>query len=147
MINPLDGGAEGARTIQHMRVFAITAVVLAVTATALAATAAPFQATLAAGTHKPAINTRWPYSVKVVDAKGKPLSARITVVVVDPIGGVHPTLYYLSTTKYVTNIAFRGTFRDAVKWPPESRGYPLTFRVTIKVGTSKKVLKYVVTPT
>jgi hypothetical protein len=119
---------------------------LAIAATSLAVTAAPFKATLTVGMHHPAINTRWPYVVKVVDAKGKPLRARISVAVVDPIGGVHPTLYYVSTTKYVTNIPFRGTFRDAVKWPPESKGYPLTFRVTVRVGTAKKVLRYLVTP-
>ena len=81
-----------------------------------------------------------------MDAKGKPLAARISVAVVDPIGGVHPTQYYLGT-KYVTDIPFKGTFRDAVKWPPESKGYPLTFRATVRVGTTRKVLKYVVTPT
>ena len=118
---------------------------LAIAATALAVTAVPFKATLTVGTHHPAINTRWPYVVKVVDAKGKPLRARISVAVVDPLGGVHPTEYYLSK-KLVTSIPFRGTFRDAVKWPPESKGYPLTFRVTVKVGTAKKVLKYPVTP-
>ena len=119
---------------------------LAIAAAALAVGAAPFKATLTAGTHHPAISTRWPYVVKVVDPKGKPLRARISVAVVDPLGGVHPTLYYVSKTKYVTNILFRGTFRDAVRWPPESKGYPLTFRVTVKVGTAKKVLTYLVTP-
>ena len=119
---------------------------IAITASALAVTATSFKVTLHAGTHHPAINTRWPYSVRVVDAKGHPLRARISVAVVDPIGGVHPTLFYVSDTKYVTNIPFKGTFRDAVKWPPESKGYPLTFRVTVKVGTLKRVLKYLVTP-
>ncbi len=119
---------------------------LAIAASALAVTAAPFRATLTARTHHPAINTRWPYAVKVVDAKGHPLRARISVAVVDPIGGVHPTLYYVSNTKYVTNIPFKGTFRDAVKWPPESKGYPLTFRVTVAVGKVRRVLNYVVTP-
>ena len=119
---------------------------IAITASALAVTATSFKVTLHAGTHHPAINTRWPYSVRVVDAKGHPLRARISVAVVDPIGGVHPTLFYVSDTKYVTNILFKGTFRDAVKWPPESKGYPLTFRVTVKVGTLKRVLKYLVTP-
>ena len=119
---------------------------LAIAAAALAGTVAPVKATLTAGTHHPAINMKWPYVVKVVNAKGKPLAARISVAVVDPIGGVHPTMYYLSTTKYVTNIPFKGTFRDAVRWPPESKGYPLTFRVTVRVGTATKVLKYVVTP-
>ena len=118
---------------------------LAIAAAALAVGAAPFKATLTAGTHHPATNTRWPYVVKVVDAKGHPLRARISVAVVDPLGGVHPTEFY-ANTKLVTNIPFRGTFRDAVKWPPESKGVPLTFRVTVKVGTAKKVLKYLVTP-
>jgi hypothetical protein len=120
---------------------------IAIVATALAVATTPFKATLIAGTHHPAINTRWPYAVKVTDRNGHPLRARISVAVVDPIGGVHPTLFYVSNTKYVTNIPFRGTFRDAVTWPPESKGYPLTFRVTLKVGTAKKVIKYVVTPT
>jgi len=120
---------------------------IAIAATALAVAATPFRATLSAGTHHPAINTRWPYAVKVTDRKGHPLRARISVAVVDPIGGVHPTLFYVSLTKYVTNIPFRGTFRDAVKFPPESKGYPLTFRVTLKVGTAMKVIKYLVTPT
>ena len=120
---------------------------IAIAATALAITTTPFKATLTAGSHHPVINTRWPYSVRVVDAKGHPLRARISVAVVDPIGGVHPTLFYVSDTKYVTNIPFRGTFRDAVKWPPESKGYPLTLRVTVKVGTLKRMLKYLVTPT
>jgi len=119
---------------------------IAIAATALAVASTPFKATLVAGTHHPAVNTRWPYAVKVTDPKGHPLRARISVAVVDPIGGVHPTLFYVSDTKYVTNIPFRGTFRDAVKYPPESKGYPLTFRVTLKVGTAKKVIKYLVTP-
>ena len=118
---------------------------LAIAASALALGAVPFKATLIVGTHHPAINTRWPYAVKVVDAQGRPLRATISVAVVDPLGGVHPTEFY-ANTKLVTNIPFKGIFRDAVKWPPESRGYPLTFRVTVKVGTSKTVLKYVVLP-
>lgn len=119
---------------------------IAIAASALAVAAPSFKATLHAGSHQPAINTRWPYTVKVTDKMGHPLRARISVTVVDPIGGVHPTLFYVSLTKYVTNIPFKGTFRDAVRYPPESKGYPLTFRVTIKVGTARTVLKYLVTP-
>jgi hypothetical protein len=118
---------------------------IAIVATVLAVGAAPFKATLTAGTHHPVVNTRWPYTVKAVDGKGKPVRARVSVAVVDPLGGVHPTQYYLGT-KYVTNIPFRGTFRDAVRWPPESTGFPLTFRVTVKVGAATKVLRYAVTP-
>ena len=60
---------------------------IAITASALAVTATSFKVTLHAGTHHPAVNTRWPYSVRVVDAKGHPLRPRISVAVVDPIGG------------------------------------------------------------
>src|SRR5262249_31375824 len=116
---------------------------LAIVASVVAVQAAPFKATLTTGGHTPVVNTRWPYAVKVVDAKGQPLRARISVAVVDPLGSAHPTEYYASK-KLVVNIPFRGTFRDAVKWPPESKGFPLTFRVTVKVGTAKRVLKYAV---
>lgn len=129
-----------------MRLLVIALTALTLAATAPAASAVAFRATLIAGTHRPAINTRWPYAVKVVDSKGRPLRARISVAVIDPLGTVHPTEFYAST-KIVKNIPFRGTFRDAVKWPPESMGYPLTFRVTLKVGAATKVLRYAVTPT
>src|SRR5438552_3140559 len=120
---------------------------LAIVASVVAVQAVSFKATLIAGGHRPVVNTRWPYAVKVTDTMGHPLRARISVAVVDPLGTVHPTLYYVSTTKYVTNIPFRGTFRDAVKYPPESKGYPLTFRVTITAAGAKRVLKYTVVPT
>ena len=129
-----------------MRLLAIAATALTLAGTAVAATPVPFRATLIAGTHHPVVDTRWPYAVKVVDTKGKPLRATVSAAVVDPLGGVHPTEFY-ANTKLVTNIPFRGTFRDAVKWPPESRGFPLTFRVTVTVGKAKRVLKYIVTPT
>jgi hypothetical protein len=107
--------------------------------------AAPFRATLTTGTHRPAVGTRWPYTVKVADNRGRPLGARLSVAVVDPRGTVHPTQYYAST-RYVTNVAFRGTFRDAVRFPPASKGYPLLFRVTVAVGAAKRVLRVTVVP-
>jgi hypothetical protein len=118
---------------------------LAIVASVVAVQAVPFKATLTTGGHNPVANSRWPYSVKVVDGKGHPLRARISVAIVDPLGTAHPTEYYASK-KLVVNIPFRGTFRDAVKWPPESKGFPLTFRVTVKVGTTKRVLSYRVVP-
>jgi hypothetical protein len=114
---------------------------LAIVASVAAMQTVVFKATLTTGGHNPVVNTRWAYAVKVDDGKGNPLRARVSVAVVDPLGTVHPTAFY-ANTKPVTNIPFRGTFRDAVKWPPESRGYPLTFRVTVKVGTVKRVLSY-----
>ena len=114
-------------------------------ASALALQGVAFKSTLTAGTHRPAVNARWPYVVKVVNTKGRPLRARITAQIVDPIGGVHPVEYFANTRK-VTNIPFRGTFREAVKWPPESKGFRLVFRVIVTVGTAKRTLSYAVTP-
>jgi hypothetical protein len=117
-----------------------------VVVTALALQGAAFKATFVGGGHAPPINTRWAYSVKVTDAKGKALAARISAVVVDPIGAVHPVEFFSSATKHVTNFPIKGTFKDAIIWPPESGGYELTFRVTVKVGTTKRVLTYRLTP-
>src|SRR5260221_5085051 len=120
--------------------------IVVVAVAALALKSAGFKATLMGGGHAPAINTRWAYSVKVTSANGKPLAARLTAVVVDPIGGVHPVEFFSSSTKHVTNFPIKGTFRDAIIWPPESKGYALTFRMTVRVGTAKRVLTYLLTP-
>ncbi len=113
---------------------------------ALALQGAAFKATFVGGGHAPVINTRWPYTVKVTDAKGKPLAARITAVVIDPIARVHPVEFFSSATKHVTNYPIKGTFKDAIIWPPEANGFTVTFKVTVRVGTAKKVLTYLVTP-
>jgi len=123
----------------------LVALALALALAVFALGATPFRATLVGGGHTPTVNTRWPYTVKVTDAKGKPLAARISVAIVDPIGGVHPVEFY-ANTKTVTNYAIKGTFRDAVTWPPESTSYELTFRVTVRVGKAKRVLVYKLTP-
>jgi hypothetical protein len=106
--------------------------------------AAPVQATLTAPTHTPKIKTRWYYTVRVTQG-GEPAGAKITAQIVDPIGGVHP-VEFGPTTKKITNFPFKGTFRDYIIWPPESRGVPLTFRVIVRVATVKKTLLYRVTP-
>ena len=35
---------------------------------------------------------------------------------------------------------------DFVIWPTSTRGIPLTLRITVHVGSIRKVLSYVVTP-
>ena len=101
------------------------------------------KATLTAPTHTPKINTKWYYALRVTDG-GKPASGRLTAQIVDPIGGAHPVLYG-ATKKPITNRPFTGTFRDYIVWTGESRGVPLTLRLTVRVGTAKKVLTYGVT--
>ena len=112
---------------------------------ALALAAPPFAVELKAPTHTPRVDTRWYYSVRAVDGAGKPLSGRVTVQVVDPFGGVHP-VEFGSSKKLVVNFRFRGTFRDYVRWPPESRGFRLTFRVTVSSGGRARRVAYWVKP-
>jgi hypothetical protein len=100
--------------------------------------------TLHAPGHSPRIKTHWDYSVTVTRG-GKPVSATITAQIVDPIGGVH-LVQFGNTTKNIKAYPFTGTFRDFVIWPADSRGIPLTFRLTVKSGPTKKVIGYHVTP-
>jgi hypothetical protein len=109
----------------------------------LAATQLP-KVTLSAPGHAPKINVHWPYTVHATSG-GKPVAARLTAQIVDPVGGVHAVEFGKSTRKIV-NWPFKGTFSDFVVWPASSRGVPLTFRVTVRVGAVKKVVSYQVIP-
>jgi hypothetical protein len=100
--------------------------------------------TLVAPGHAPQINTHWNYAVHVVDA-GKPVSARITATLVDPIGGTHPVEFGKST-KAIVNWPFKGTFRDFIIWPPSARGVPLKLRIVVRIGNVRKTITYAVTP-
>jgi hypothetical protein len=123
--------------------FASAASIAAAGALALSSGAA--RVTLVAAGHRPKINVDWPYSVRVTSG-GKAAAAKITVQIVDPIGGVHP-VQFGKTTKDVTNWPFKGTFRDFVIWPPSSAvGVQLNFRVTVKTAGKTKVISYLVSP-
>jgi hypothetical protein len=120
-----------------------TATALLASSTAIVAGAGAKVALHAPG-HTPVIGTRWYYTVSVTRA-GKPVAATITEQIVDPIGGVHPVAFGTST-KNITNWPIRGTFRDFILWPADSREIPLRFRVTVRIGASRIVDDYPVTP-
>jgi hypothetical protein len=112
----------------------------------VAVAAVPFKAKLTAGTHQPKVNTKWPYSVRVTTLKGKPMKAKITVQIVDPLGGVHPVEFGARKVN-VVNHPFFGTFRDYVIWPPSSAvGVTLVFRTIVKTAKGKVTLRYNVNP-
>lgn len=110
---------------------------------AVAAVATAPHVTLAALTHTPKVGTHWPYVVTAT-VGGKPAAGRVTAQIVDPLGGKHPVGFGAKNGN-VTNIPFKGRFKDFVVWPAASIGYPLTFRVIVTVGTTKKVVNYTVT--
>jgi hypothetical protein len=100
--------------------------------------------TVRAPGHSPAVKKRWPYSVSVA-VGGRPVAARLTEQIVDPIGGIHPVQFGTST-KNITNWPFRGTFRDFIIWPASSRGIPLTLRIIVRAGGHTKIDNYHVIP-
>lgn len=107
-----------------------------------AAAAAPPRVVFHAPTHTPRINVRWPWSITVSTAAGKPLAARISVAIVDPIGGVHPVEYDCCKGKFITNVRIKGRFADKVIFPLASKGYRVMFRVTVKTALGRRVVNY-----
>ncbi|HZT15544.1 MAG TPA: hypothetical protein VFA19_06305 [Gaiellaceae bacterium] len=124
-----------------MKIAAILATAGALAAGALAA--GSLHVTLTAAGHSPKAGAHWPYAVHA-SLGGKAARARVTVQIVDPLGGKHPVGFGAKKGN-VTRIAFRGTFRDFVIWPKTSVGFPLTFRVTVTAGKAKRVVNYTVT--
>jgi hypothetical protein len=110
------------------------------------APAAHFRATLSAPAHTPPVGAqKWWYVVRAATAQGKPLHARLTVEVVDPLGTAHAAEVGTSTRKLL-NFPFVGRYRDFAQWPASSRGFRLTFRVIVKAQGSSKTLTYWVRP-
>ncbi len=107
--------------------------------------AAPFTAILRTPKTDPKVNVKWFYSITVRDSRGRLLSATVTAKLVDPFGGVHP-IDYGPTQKPITNFRFKGVFRDYLIFPPESKGFRLTVRWTVKAKGATKLLTRKVTP-
>lgn len=89
---------------------------------------------------------KWRYAVRVTDRAGKPIFAKITVQVVDPLNQPHP-VEYDDTTRKIIDWPVTGVFRDFVIWPPDARGVPLRFRVIVRAEGRVARLTYQVTPT
>ena len=118
----------------------VVVALLAATAAGSARAAGPIKVTISAPV-KPKVNVPWKYTVTVKNAKGKLVAAKLSMVVIDPLGTAHPVEFFKKKT-FVTNVAIKGVFRDKIIWPPASVGYPLKLRATVKVGgrTVKKTL-------
>jgi hypothetical protein len=110
----------------------------------LAVLTAALVVSLSAPTHTPKAETRWDYTVRASVA-GKPVPGRITVQLVDPFGGVHPAQRRTSN-RNIVRLPFDGVFRDFLAFPAETKGLPLTVRVTVAAGGKRRVVSYRVTP-
>ena len=107
-----------------------------------AGAASAFKVTFTASKHTPRVNEKWIWSIKVTTLGGTLLPARISAVVIDPIGGVHPVEYGCCKKKFVTNVPIKGTFRDFVQFPFAAKGYRVTFKVTVKAARGTKAVTY-----
>ena len=76
---------------------------------------------------------------------GKPLHGLLTVAIVDPLGTAH-VADVGTTTRKLRNYPFSGRYRDFAQWPAASRGYRLTFRVTVRALGNSRTLSYWVKP-
>ncbi len=102
------------------------------------------QVSLVGPSHHPKVNTHWNYSVRAT-LNGQPAKAKLTLQIIDPIGGRH-IVERGPTTQKLKNWPFTGVYRDYIIWPPESRGIELRLKATVTVGGLKKSDVYVVTP-
>lgn len=107
-----------------------------------------FKATLTTAGHTPKVLKAWKYSVRVTDPAGHPIAARITSLIVDPLGGTHPVEFDgTGRNPYVKDYRFFGNFCDSITFPKSAAvGVTLTFRTVIVTAKGRKVLSYAVTP-
>jgi hypothetical protein len=117
----------------------------ATTAAARRPAAPRFRLTLSAPTHRPRVGPKWWYVIRATGADGRFVRGRLTVEVVDPLGTAHPAEVG-TTTRTLVNFPFTGRYRDFAQWPPASRGYPLSFQVTVAADGGRKTVRYSVTP-
>jgi len=83
--------------------------------------------------------------VRAATEAGRPLRGRLTVAVVDPLGTAH-FAEVGTTTRKLREYPFSGRYRDFAQWPAASRGYRLTFRVTVRALGSSRTVNYWVKP-
>ena len=88
------------------------------------------------------MNARWPWSIVVTTVAGKPIAGRVSVAIVDPLGGVHPVDYGCCDRKFITNVKFKGRFADYVRFPLTSKAFRIVFRVTVRTALGTRVIKY-----
>jgi hypothetical protein len=116
---------------------------LALLGAAAAVSAGSLHVTLTTIGSKPKAGVHWPYVVTAT-RDGKPAAGTVTAQIVDPLGDAHP-VQFGRNTRNVTRIPFRGQFKDYVIWPKNAAGYPLVFRVIVRSGGVKKIVRTTVT--
>ena len=104
------------------------------TATAATATSGPVHATLHGANHAPVAGKNWSYTVHVTDASGKPLAGAVetdfVVAGLGVVGKETPAVHKLND----------GTLSDAVQFPADAVGHPITLVAVIHTSAGAVAL-------
>jgi hypothetical protein len=98
-------------------------------------TTGPVRGSLSAPGHAPRAGKLWPYSVKVTDASGKPLSGTVDTEFLyggQLVGHESPPTHPLKN----------GALRDAVTWPAQAVGQPLTLQTVVHTSAGTITLDW-----
>lgn len=101
-------------------------------------TTGPVHAALRAQNHAPKVEVPWPYSVKVTDTAGHPLSGSVDIEFVfagQVVGRDTPP----------THPVKNGHWQDNLKYPPAAVGEPLTLRAVVHTRLGSVALNWPIT--
>jgi len=98
------------------------------------ARAPDFAASIAASTHRPAAGARWPFVVRAVDARGRPVPASALVRVL--VGG--------APVDTIGMFGFRGTLRRSYRWPSTLRAAAATVEARVRGPDGTRTVTYAV---
>jgi hypothetical protein len=100
-----------------------------------AAQAVPFKARLTASGHNPVALTKWRYTLRVTDLRGRPIRARAVFRIV-----------FIQETppppRLLARVGFRGRARGLYRWPTLLRGEPLEFQSVVTARGATLTLRY-----
>ncbi|MGO9901105.1 MAG: hypothetical protein ACLP0J_15750 [Solirubrobacteraceae bacterium] len=96
------------------------------------------RATLSGANHTPTVNQPWPYSIKVTNATGQPLSG--TVAIEFLFGG-----QIVARDKPPTHPITNGLWQSTLELPTASVGYPLTLRAIAHTPAGSITLNWPIT--
>lgn len=101
------------------------------------ARAVPFKARLTTSGHRPVALTRWRYTLRVTDLKGRAIRARAVFRIVFVQETPPPP-------RVLARVSFRGRARGVYRWPTLLRGEPLEFQAVVTAKGATLTLRYII---
>ena len=101
-------------------------------------TTGPVHASFTAPNHTPTVGKSWPYSVRVTDAAGHPLSGTVRIQFTfggQVVGTDHPPVHPVRN----------GVWHDNLTFPKEATGEPVTLQAVVRASPGSVTLNWPVT--